>query len=349
MYCLDRGTSKKFNPRLIHCLAALLAVMICSATYAAENHSQHAGHHQMTAEQLAELREKIPLYREYSDEEIAMGMSRMKNSWGWVGETQSKGRVGVLALAHGFKEEGNAQFITAFRRASEAYPTTYAFGMAMMTSDHIQSALTALEDAGAQTIIVLPTTTADNSTLVQQWDFIFGKADKSAYLDVPRVQSRANLIFSDTPTAHPIVASIMLDYVLEHSKDPANELVIIMGHGPQSKEDNDKELVILERHAEYVKTRGDFMDVKFANVQDDAPQAVRASNVATIRSWAQDAIDAGHDVIAVTTALTLSGVVGRMQRDVDGVATFIDKGLMEHPRFGEWIDAVVADSRGVGD
>ena len=60
-----------------------------------------------------------------------------------------------------------------------------------------------------------------------------------------------------------------------------------------------------------------------------------------IRGWAQDAQDQGHDVVVVTTALTQSGALARMQRDVEGVARFNDKGLMQHPRFGAWIDSVI--------
>ena len=68
------------------------------------------------------------------------------------------------------------------------------------------------------------------------------------------------------------------------------------------------------------------MDVKFANVQDDAPTAVRAANVATIRGWAQAAIDAGHDVIAVTTAFTLIAFPGwrRRLRERSSVYTTYD-------------------------
>ncbi|MDJ0926755.1 MAG: hypothetical protein QNJ73_03805 [Gammaproteobacteria bacterium] len=307
------------------------------------DHSAHQGH-QMTDEQLTTLRRKIPLYREYTDEEIAYGMSRMmaKNKWGWIAETSAGDKVGILTLAHGFDEPANEQFRETFRRSGADYPTTYAFGMAMMGSGHIQEAVTALEDAGAETIIVLPTTTADNSTLIRQWDYIFGKREDSAYLDVPRVQSKARFIWTETPTAHPLMAKIMLDYARENSTNPANELVIIMGHGPQSTEDNAKELEILSRHAAFLKQEGGFMDVKFANVQDDSPRAVRAANVEVIRGWAQAALDAGHEVLVVTTALTQSGVVKRMGRDVDGVAVFNDKGLMQHPRFIDWIDEVVA-------
>ena len=140
------------------------------------------------------------------------------------------------------------------------------------------------------------------------------------------------------------MARIMLDYARELSEDPANELVIIMGHGPQDAEDNQKELDILAGHAEYLKTEGGFVDVRYANVQDDAPPSVRAANVETIRAWAGQAMADGQQVIVVTTALTESGVVGRMKRDVEGVARFNSKGLMEHSLFVEWIDKVLGES-----
>jgi len=278
----------------------------------------------------------------YTDEEIVAGMSRMKNLWGWMDEDGARrGETGVLGLAHGFKEPGNTQFREAYSGVGAAYPSTYAVGMAMMTSDHIQAALATLEESGAEIIVVVPTTTADHSTLTRQWDYIFGKRDDSAYLDVPRVETDARLVFTDTPTQHPIVAEIMLDYAKEKSTDPAKETVIILGHGPQSTEDNEKELEILARHAAYIQREGRFADVIFGNVQDDAPPQVRADNVAELRVRAQGAIDQGYRVIAVHTSLTQSGVVKRLNRDISDLAAFNDKGLMQHPRFADWIDEVV--------
>jgi sirohydrochlorin cobaltochelatase len=328
-------------------LAAAIACIACLLTLAATGAEEHTGHgddgHQMTAEQLAELRVKIPLYDIYSDEQIMGAMARMKNLWGWMGESGTReGSVGILGLAHGFKEPGNTQFRAAYSGVGATYPATYAVGMAMMTSDHIQSAVSALEQGGAGTIIVIPTTTADHSTLTRQWDYIFSRRDDSAYLDVPRVETSARLVWADTPTANPIVAEIMLDYALELSKNPASETVIILGHGPQSADDNAKELAILERHADYIKQTGGFGNVIFGNVQDDAPPEVRASNVVNLRAAAQQAIDDGHAVIAVHTSLTQSGIVKRLNKDIGDLASFNGKGLMEHPRFADWIDEVVA-------
>ncbi len=327
------------------------ALVLFGSVALAGGHDQQSGHnaggheHHVTPEQMQALRQRIPLYDMYSDEQILFFMGRMTNlnGWmtddkrGWVTAGTREGEVGILALAHGFKEPGNMQFRTAFQHVAAEYPTTYALGMAMMSSDNIGTALKTLEDAGAKKIVVMPVTTADNSTLTKQWRYIFGDASEPAYLDTKVLDSGAEIIWTPTPTAHPIMAEIMGDYALGLSENPANETLFILGHGPQDKESNDKELVILARHAAAIKERGGFADVKYYNVQDDAPPDVRKANVAAIRADVEAAAAAGRRVIAVHTQLTRSSVVNRLRDDIGPAAAFEGRGVMEHPRFEDWI------------
>ena len=51
------------------------------------------------------------------------------------------------------------------------------------------------------------------------------------------------------------------------------------------------------------------------------------------------------EVIVVTNVLTQSGVLLRLQKDVDGTgAKFNDAGLMQNPRFSDWIQAAVDEN-----
>ena len=51
------------------------------------------------------------------------------------------------------------------------------------------------------------------------------------------------------------------------------------------------------------------------------------------------------DVIVVTNVLTQSSVMGRLKKDVDGTgAKFNDTGLMQNPRFSDWINAAVKEN-----
>lgn len=338
---IKTGLKRGSNLALVALMASAFSVGFAGALFAQEDHSQHM----LTTEQFVELRSKIPLYNEYTDEQIVKSMMGMRNLGGMISEAGVVGDVGVLALAHGYTDEGNQQWFDRFSVISGDYPTGYGLGMAMMSSDHIQSTIDGLEAAGAKKILVLRTETGTTNSLQRQWEYIFGRRDDSSYLSVPRVESKAEVIWGPTPTAHPIMAAIMLDHAKQLSSDASNELVVIMGHGPGTEEDNDNELAIMAEHGKFIKEQGGFKDIKFANVQDDAPTEVRAANVAMIRGWITEAKDQGMDVIVVTNVLTQSGVMGRLERDVEGLdVKFNNTGLMQNPRFADWIKAVVEEN-----
>jgi hypothetical protein len=313
---------------------------------AQEDHSQHQTHqHQMTPEQFAELREKIEIYRGFTDEQIVDSMSRMRNLGGMISDAGVVGDVGILALAHGYNEEGNKQWLEKFNTVSHEYPTGYGLGMAMMSADHIQTAIDGLEAAGAKRILVLRTETGDTNSLNYQWQYIFGRRDEASYLSVPRVTSNAEIIWGPSPTAHPIMGEIMLEHAQQLSTNPANELVIIMGHGPMTPKENEMDLAIMEKHARAIQEGGGFKEVKRWNVQDDLPPDQRAVNVDKVRGWIKGAQNQGMNVIVVTNVLTQSGVMDRLKNDVAGTgAKFSDRGLMQNPLFSDWIQAAVEEN-----
>ena len=324
-------------------LAMVVTSMIATAQ---EDHSAHQGHqHRMTPEQFAELREKIEIYRGYTDEQIVNSMSRMRNHGGMISEAGVVGDIGILALAHGYTDDGNAQWMAKFSDISQQYPTGYGLGMAMMSADHIQKAIDGLEAAGAKTILVLRTETGDANSLNYQWEYIFGRRDEASYLTVQRVETEAEVIWGPSPTAHPIMGEIMLANAKALSENPSNELVIIMGHGPMTPKENEMDLAIMAKHAAAIQKGGGFKDVKYWNVQDDLPPEKRAENVKKIRGWITEARDQGMDVIVVTNALTKSGIMKRLGNDVAGTgAKFSDVGLMQNDLFADWIKAAVEEN-----
>ena len=313
---------------------------------AQDDHSQHQGHqHEMTAEQFAELREKIEIYRGFTDEQIIDSMSRMRNMGGMISTTDVQGNVGILALAHGYSDQGNEQWFEKFESISAEYPTGYGLGMAMMGGGHIQQAIDGLEAAGAETIIVLRTETGDTNSLNYQWEYLFDRRDESSYLSGGRVSSSAEIIWGPSPTAHPIMAEIMLEHAQALSSNPENELVVIMGHGAMTPKENEMDLAIMAKHAESIKKNGGFHDVKNWNVQDDLPADKRAENVAIVRGWISTAREQGMETIVVTNALTQSGIMKRLESDVDGTgAKFNNTGLMQNSLFSDWIEAAVEEN-----
>jgi sirohydrochlorin ferrochelatase len=308
--------------------------------------AQDHAHHQMTDEQFAELRQKVPLYREFTDEQIIENMSRMgPNFHVYLSDIEISGKIGVLALGHGYEPSGNEAFKNAYEQTAQQYPTAVGFGMAMMSSDHIQSAVDELTSAGVDTVLVIPVTTLKAGGLIGQWRYIFDLQENAPWMSVDRVQSNARIVFGPTPTTDPLISAILLDYADELSRDPSNEVVALVAHGPDDAEANAGELIILEQHAAVIRNGAAFAEVRGFTLQDDAPSAIRQANINRIRGWVQMALDRDQRVIVLTTLPVKGSVQKKIRRDLEGLDYDLsEKGIVENPRFSEWIDAVIASA-----
>jgi hypothetical protein len=313
------------------------------------DHSQmdHAamGHdHAMTPEQMKELREKIPLYAVFTDEQIVANMGRMPPDW-WedLSAAGVKGKVGLLVLGHGYSRGGNEQFKEKLAPLGKLYPTAVAPGMAMMSGNHIQKALDTLtNEHGVKTVVVVPVEPGDETSLIGQWKFILGMADEAPYLTVPRVKTDARLVMTKSPSTDPRMATILRDHAVEVAKDPAKSRLVIVSHGPETVAANPGEIQRLLTHADAIKGSSKFADVQVLSLQDDAIPEVRAANKAVLRAMIIDAKNNGEDVIIVPMILTRGGFHARLQKDLEGLDyKFADRGLIEHPAFQEWIAAAV--------
>ena len=303
----------------------------------------------MTPAQFKELREKIPLYQVLTDEQIMENMGRMPPDWWEVLSSEDKqGKVGVLALGHGYSLGGNEQFKEKVSPIAETYPTAVAPGMAMMSGSHIQKAVDALtSEHGVETLVVVPMEPGDETSLNHQWRYIFGLRDKAPYLTVPQIKTGAKVVFTPSPIANPIMADIMGDYARETATDPSKARLIIVSHGPERVEDNEAELALLRKHAERIRARTEFSDIQVLSLQDDAVPEVRAANKARLRAMIQEADDEGREVVIVPMILTRGGFHARLQKDLDGLSyEFANRGLIEHPSFQSWISETVESAVG---
>ena len=253
-------TAMRARSRCHVAVTASLALLSCGALFAAgeDAATDHSGHqgpagHQMTHEQIEILKSKIEIYRPYTDEQINAAMSRMYEAQEYLSPPAVRNEIGILGLGHGYKAEGDALFKRGYAGVAAVYPTAVGLGMTMMDSAHIQTSVDQLEAAGAKTIVVLPTEVGDNTSLIRQWNYAFGLSDKSSYLDVPRIRSKARIVVARTPTTSPLVTRILADYVRGASRNPAGEVVVMIAHGPEDAADNEKELANLATHAAGIK------------------------------------------------------------------------------------------------
>jgi hypothetical protein len=304
--------------------------------------------HQMDDETLAALRAKIALYRGMTDREVNMNMSGMGPNYEWyVSDPALNGDIGVLILSHGVGENSDRMMKEAMAPIATERPTAIGFGMAMMSSSHLQSAVDDLVARGATTIVLVQNgVTTEYNSLTRQWKYIFNLGEESTYLEVPPIKADGVRFVMTPPLGDsPIITEILYDHAKEVSKNPSNEFLMIVGHGPEDIEDNIPDLETISMHADRIRAKNEFADVKIINLQDDAIPPIRKSNVKKLRRWIQKADDDGLDVIVVAITAASYGVQQHIIQDLRGLNyTFAEKGLAEHPRFVEFLEAQINET-----
>ena len=345
-------------------LAAALGMTAPTLVSGQMDHSQHAaadehaGHdtgrdelgrrlygmqHEMSPELVAELRQKIPLFSKYSDAQINLSMEQMGEDYSWyISPASLKADQGVLILLHGFREQGDKLFRERVQPIGDVLPTTLGVGMAMMMSEHIQLGIDDLQAAGAKEIVVVPIVSSTHDEMYRQWEYVLGRRAEASYATVGQVKTDAVLHLASPPGTDPLIAEILLDYALEISTDPKDEVVIIASHGPAGAADNAQTLRNLEILAKYVKEDGGFAAVRAGTLQDDAVPEVRAANVQKMRAMVESATKDGKKVLIVTNLVGARTIQAKLRRDLKGLDyAFNAKGIVQHDNFIKWISESV--------
>jgi hypothetical protein len=285
------------------------------------------------------LKAKIALYRALTDNELRLNVAQMGENYSWyVSGADVKGDIGVLILSHGVSERGDRLVTDSVKSLAAEYPTVIGYGMAMMTSSHLQAAFDDLEAAGAETIVLVQTTSTVYNSMTRQWEYILGQRDESSYLSVKPVKTKARLVFAPNMDDDPLIGDILTDYANEISADPANEVVFLIAHGPEDDFDNVLDLPVIESLASQIKDAGGFSDVKAINLQDDAIPPVREGNVRKLRRWMQQAQRSGKSLIVISPSVSADGLQHHITQDLRGLDyKFNEKGMSQHPNFTTWV------------
>jgi len=302
--------------------------------------------HQVTDEAAEELRERVDQFAPVDTATIQKVMDRMGSNYEWyISDFDLQGELGVLILAHGFRTRGDRIFRDRLQPLAGGNPTALALGMSMMMSDHIQYAVSDLEKAGTKKIVVVPVVSNRYNSLMRQWEYIFGQTAEPAYTAVPLVKSEAQLVMTAPPEDHPLIVGALIDHAREISTNPDEEFLLLVAHGPESAEDNDVVLGLLNRLAGAVNDELEFSGFGVASLQDDAPKDVRAANVAAMRGLVESATAEGKRVLVITNLLGARVVQGELRKDLrDLDYTFNAKGIVEHDNFIRWIEASVEEA-----
>lgn len=245
----------------------------------------------------------------------------------------AQGGEGILVLAHGSKIAlWNEQVRDAVEPLEERYNVDMAFGMADPKT--IQEAVTRLEKRGAMSIITVPLFISSHSPIIYNTKRLLGLDPEH-----PQREIEGNVSFTMTGAldASPLVSEIVLERARGLSEDPADEVVILVGHGPNDPELNELWLKDMRQIALFVKEAGGFKDVLVATVRDDAPREVWEEARRNLREMVKRSGKDSH-VLVIPYVLASGGIEEGIRERLEGLEFRFGSPLLPHPNITIWIE-----------
>jgi sirohydrochlorin ferrochelatase len=267
-------------------------------------------------------------------------------------------RVGTIIVAHGGSPEWNAPVVELAKSVQTGGPVEVSFLMgAGAPTNRFQDAVARLERAGVSEIVVVPLLVSSHSGHYDQIRWLAGDSVglsetmhhhlHMAGIDRPKPSLRIRVTKAIDGSAD--IARVIAERATALAATPKERALLIVGHGPNSAEDNAAWMENLRMIADSVRRWTGFADVKVGLVRDDAPPPVRAEAVRHVR----DLIDlqarlTGKDVIVVPMLIS-KGAVSRdkIPADLAGLPHVYGKEtIVPHPAVARWVEARVQETVG---
>lgn len=202
----------------------------------------------------------------------------------------------------------------------------------MVEGRSIPDGIKELEAQGVTEMIVVPLFVSSGSTHIEEISYLLGinKAPKLE-MDEQPLEIKADVCLCPAMDDHPLIAEILIERAKEMSTDPAEEVVLLVGHG--SDVDGFQQIweKVMESLAAQIRQEGGFADAAFATIHPDNlhQQLSRLSR--------------NHRVIVLPLFLsegyfTRNVIPSRME----GLNyTYTGKTYLPSPLISRWIEAVV--------
>jgi hypothetical protein len=145
---------------------------------------------------------------------------------------------------------------------------------------------------------------------------------------------------------HPIVSDILIDRANSLSRQPSEEVVIVVAHGPTPDSDNEKWLADLRVLTDRMKQNTSFHRIDYLTVRDDAPEPIRTRAAEELRGLVQRATAEGKQALIVPLLLSYGGIEAGLKRRLEGLEfTMASQALLPDARIVEWVQDSVRAAR----
>jgi len=284
--------------------------------------------------------------RKFGEFDIAMGASILPHPdvLTWLKQTAnryshaSKKQVGVLIMPHGSTRPYNDGLEEVIKPLRKRYRIEVAPGMGdpLILSQAVQK----LEQEGI-TRIIFVRMYALQDHMKARTDYILGlskepPADHHGELPA-RIRSSALFETFGGYEEDPLIADILRDRLMEISKRPKDETVILLAHGTMDDERNKRWLDVINGNIESIKQdlTQPFKSIKAMSLREDWSDK-REQALIQIKKEIEKGNRNGGRVLIVSNRLYGSGPYQRLLEDAEFEMN--GKGLVPHPNVTRWLE-----------
>jgi sirohydrochlorin cobaltochelatase len=270
--------------------------------------------------------------------------------------------VGTLIIAHGGGPAWDAQVHDVAANVDTGGPIEVSFLMGPGASEHrFQDAAQRLVDAGAGAIVVVPLLVSSHSGHYDQIRWLAGEIEEIDEMmlhhlhgaGIDRAAVSVPIHVAPALDDSPQVADVLASRALDLAEQPATQALFLMGHGPNSAEDNAEWMANLRPVAARVEELTGFRDVKLGLVRDDAPAPVREEAVLAIRETILLQHELTNQPVVVVPILISTGQVSqeKFPADLEGLpVVYGGDALLPHPGMAAVVEARVSEAaKALGD
>jgi len=258
--------------------------------------------------------------------------------------------VGTIIIAHGGGPAWDAQVLEVAKMVNTGGPVEVSFLMGPgAATARFQDAARKLVDAGAQQIVVVPMLVSSHSGHYEQIRYLAGEVET---LDetmmhhlhmsgIERAQVKVPIRVAKAIDDAPHAARVIAERARAMTDAPQQRALFIVGHGPNSAEDNAAWMANLRVVADSVRAATGFRDVRVGLVRDDAPAPVRAEAVRGVRELIELQHALTKQPVIVVPVLISKGSVStqKIPADLAGLTiTYTGDTLLPHPLMARHIE-----------
>lgn len=273
---------------------------------------------------------------------------------GSVGE----GKFGVVVMAHGGPQAWNEGVSRMLQPLGKQYELEIAFGMADAYS--LQEAVSKLESRGVTDIGVVRLFISGESWLERTGQILGlqegaperpapepamhgGHGDHDGHasqhtghrMEFWQVDSDARFRLSQEGLSEaPEMDAVLVERVTALSKDPHNEDVLILAHGPGDDAENERWLRYINERTKALREDYTFNSIKVATLREDWPEKRDAAQQ-VVRDYVAAANAAGRTALVVPYRVYGFGPYAEVLEGLDYIAD--ETGLVPHPAVADWI------------